>query len=94
MKTVKQGQSFLDKITQLTGSFENALAMALFNDRSITDDVSIGLEIQTTDVTNKRVVSFFNSLNEQATAIGHNETAPIESFGIGTMSIDNTFIVT
>ena len=94
MKVVKQGQCFLDKVTQLTGSFENALPMALLNGRSITDDVPIGLEIANSNITNKRVVVFYNAFNEPATMISHSQNVVTESFGIGTMSIDNTFIVT
>ncbi|MDB0603197.1 hypothetical protein PL373_19100 [Tenacibaculum maritimum] len=94
MKKVKQGQCFLDKVTQQTGSFENALWMALLNDRSITDDVPIGLELTSSTVTNKRIVAFFNAFNEPATGVSKNQLIVIDNLGIGTMAIDNTFIVT
>ena len=93
MKIVKQGQCFLDKITQLTGSFENALSMALLNNRSITDDVEIGLEIKTDLITNKSVVAFFNRFNEPATNTGKEQLESVENLGIGKMVIENTFIV-
>lgn len=93
MKIVKQGQCFLDKITQITGSFENALPMALLNSRSITDDVPIGLEVIPSSITNKRVVAFFNSFNEPATTVKQSQLVDIENLGIGTMIIENTFIV-
>jgi len=104
MKIVKQGQTFLDKVTQLTGSYENALEMAFLNGLSVTDDSSqdqrsmykkvfvIGKEIKVSSITHKRVVSFFNSKNEPATAIiyAKKKTAP-EEIGIGFMIIESNF---
>lgn len=104
MKIVKQGQTFLDKVTQLTGSYENALEMAFLNKMSVTDDDSqnersiqkkqfgIGTEIQVSGITNKRVVSFFNKKNEPATAI-ENSINGIEPTGIGFMAIEDNFII-
>lgn len=93
MSKVKQGQSFLDKVTQQTGSFENSLLVALLNDRSITDDLPKGLELTLSSVTNKRVVAFFNISNEPATAVSKNNLVVDESLGIGTMAIGKTFII-
>ncbi len=88
---VKQGQSFLDKVVQQTGSFENALAMAILNNKSITASLEIGEEIQGSGITNKRVVAFFNKYNEPSTALTNNEIMAIEGLGIGQMVIENTF---
>ena len=93
MKIVKQGQSFLDKVTQLTGSFENALEMAVLNGLSITGDVAKGLVVNPTEVTNKRVVASYNEFNEPATNISQSEIEALETIGIGTMVIEDTFIV-
>ena len=90
MKIVKQGQCFLDKVTQLTGSYENALEMAIKNGLSITADVLIGSTIEPTEVTNKRVVASYNEFNEPATDL----RVALENIGIGTMVIEDTFIVT
>ena len=101
---VKQGQCLIDKVVQLTGNFENVLAIALKNDLSVTDSLPadservrgkyvIGLKIQTVSQTNKRVVEFFNKKNEPATALTQEELAPVEGLGIGTMEIGSTFIV-
>jgi len=90
---VKQGQSFLDKVTQLTGSFENALKMALLNGISITDDVAKGLVVIPTEVTNLRVVASYNEFNEPSTNIGHSEIQALETFGIGAMGIADTLII-
>jgi len=93
MKRAKQGQSFFDKVTQFTGSFENALQAAILNGKSITADVSIGEEFINAPVTSKRITSFFNETNEPATAINMEQLATVENEGIGAMIIESTFIV-
>ena len=90
---VKQGQSFLDKVVELTGSFENALSMAIANDLSITANLNIGSVLLTTEITNRRVVSTFNKYNTPSTALSNEEIVAIESPGIGLMVIENTFKV-
>lgn len=92
-KIVKQGQSFLDKTTQLTGSAENALAMAILNNKSITTDLNIAEEIVSTPVINKTVVSFFSANSEPSTAVTKQQLVDIEELGIGKMKIGDTFIV-
>lgn len=93
MSKVKQGQSFLDKVTQLTGSYENALEMALFNNVSITDDAVLKTEYKTSTVTKTGVVDFFKSRDEPATAISVAQQTEPDDFGIGEMEIGSTFIV-
>ena len=90
---VKQGQSFLDKTTQLTGSIDNALEMALLNNWSITDPLVIGALVKATAVSNKMVQGFFNPFNEPATALSYEAIAEIDDGGIGEMIIETTFIV-
>lgn len=90
---VKQGQSFLDKVTQLTGSIENALKESILNNVGITDDIPIGTEVKIIKVTNKQVAGYFNTFNEPATAISTEQINEIENVGIGTMIIEDTFIV-
>jgi len=92
-KVVKQGQSFLDKTTQLTGSIENALKMAIANNNGITDVLGVGVELKPTAVTNKRVANFFTEYNEPATALSQAVIDDIENIGIGSMVIEDTFIV-
>ncbi|OBX20953.1 MULTISPECIES: hypothetical protein [Bizionia] len=92
-KTLKQGQSFLDKVTQLSGSIENALKESIANGVGITDEIPIGVNVEITEVTNKRVAAFFNQFNEPATAISTEQLNEIENIGIGTMIIEDTFIV-
>jgi translation initiation factor 2 beta subunit (eIF-2beta)/eIF-5 len=90
---VYQGQSFLDKVLETTGSIDNAFAMAILNGMSITDDVVVGQELKATGVTLKSVVSIFNDKKRPATAITMEQLQEIESKGIGYMRIGTTFIV-
>jgi hypothetical protein len=92
-KIVYQGQSFLDKVLENTGSIENAFAMALINGISVTDDVVIGQELKVTAVTSKAIVSIFNENKRPATAITMNHLQEIKNKGIGYMRIGSTFIV-
>lgn len=89
----KQGQSFLDKVTQYTGSIDNALEMAILNNVSITDPLVIGAVVKPSAVTNKIVHGFFNPFNEPATALTYEAIADIDNAGIGEMIIETTFIV-
>lgn len=92
-KVVKQGQSFLDKVTQLTGSYEHALAAAVLNNRSITDTPVIGeIFIMPSNINNK-AIAFFNCLNEPATLATAQQVDAIENLGIGKMTIGSTFII-
>lgn len=92
-KVIKQGQSFLDKTTQLTGSIENALKMAIANNNGVTDVLEVGVELKSTAITNKRIASFFSEYNEPATALSQAIIDDIENIGIGSMVIEDTFIV-
>lgn len=89
----KQGQSFLDKVIQLTGSCENALEMAILNEVSITDALNIGQALKPSRITNKIVAGFFNPVNEPATALTYEAVAEIDNEGIGEMIIESNFIV-
>ncbi len=93
MSKIKQGQSFLDKVTQLTGSYENALEMAILNNVGLTDDAFIEQEYQASKITNYGVVGFYKAHGEPATntLLAQNEVP--KDFGIGEMQIETTFIV-
>lgn len=88
----KAGQSFLDRLLQQTGTVENAFEMALENGVSITDDLVIGLSLNTSGVIKKSVTEIFIN-NEPATAL-QNEFVISQSGGIDYMGIENDFIVT
>lgn len=90
-KKVYQGQSFLDKVLETTGSIENAFEMALLNGVSITDDVEIGQDVAATAVSNKFIKANFNEKNRPATATDRLPPPPGLANGIGYMSIGINF---
>jgi hypothetical protein len=90
---VYQGQNFIDKVLETTGSSENAFEMALLNGFSLTDDVVIGQKMQSSPVTRKGVVSIFKKDNRPASALLNNYNAVVENEGIGYMAIESNFII-
>lgn len=92
-KIVKQGQSFLDKCLQQTGSIENALESALLNDKSITSELAVGEKIESVGITNKRVVDHYTHNDEPATNATIEVLEELDDLGIGSMAIGSTFIV-
>lgn len=95
MSEVKQGQSFLDKVTELTGSYENAIEMAILNGVSITDNAIVKTKYLVGEITEKNVVSYFESHSEPATDIDRAYQLELDNLdlGIGKMKIGTTFIV-
>jgi flavin-binding protein dodecin len=65
--TVYAGQSFLDKVVELTGSVENAFQMATVNGISISDTLDVGSTIEAAGTIKKAIVARFNDLNRPAT---------------------------
>jgi len=94
MSKIYQGQSFLDKVIECTGSVENAFEMALLNGISITDDVVIGQELKPFTITNALIFGLFGDLNRPATMIAQSQIEEIENIGIGKMIVGTNFIVT
>lgn len=94
---VYQGQNFIDKVLENTGSSENAFEMALLNGVSLTDDVAIGQELQLSSVTRKGMVRIFNRNNRPASALRNAPPTDLypddENDGIGYMAIENNFII-
>ncbi len=88
---VYQGQSFLDKTLELTGSIENAFEMALLNGISITDDLEIGQSLKGTEITDANITNLFTPANRPATAISLINKE--DNDGINYMEIENDFIV-
>lgn len=91
MSKVLQGQSFINKVLELTGSIENAMDMAVLNNVSITDNVTIGKEFITTPTTDQTVVNYFLE-KKPANGIAISE-AIMPLSGIGFMNIESTFKV-
>lgn len=90
-KIVNQGQSFLDKVLETTGSIENAFEMAILNGVSITDDVEIAQQVVASKVSNKAVKATFNEYNKPATAMKKPPKPPGLGTGIGYMAIGVNF---
>lgn len=91
---VFQGQSFLDKTIELTGSIENAFALALENNVSISDYLTVGTDLKFTGKQVKNITDLFDDNHRCATKITQSDLAVvIPDDGIGAMIIENTFIV-
>lgn len=91
---VYAGQSFFDKALEITGSVENAFAMAVLNNKSITDTLIVGEELKPSIVTAKGIVNLFSKYNRPATGItNQNHELIVADEGIGAMIIEDTFIV-
>lgn len=67
MNEINQGQNFLDMVLQLTGSCDNAIAMAVLNGCSITDDFEINQKLTSVEVSNDKVVEMWNEVKKPAT---------------------------
>ncbi|WP_281233513.1 hypothetical protein [Flavobacterium gelatinilyticum] len=91
---VYQGQSFLDKTIEMTGSIDNVFLMALENNRSITDNLSIGEDLKFTGKRTSVITELFTNLNRCATKLTNSDYQfIIADDGIGAMIIESTFIV-
>ena len=90
---VHQGQSFFDKAIEITGSIDNAFALAYQNNFSITDALVIGTNLQYTGAVNTAISNLFTSNTLCATATTPQNLDLITNQGIGTMIIQATFIV-
>ncbi|MBS1535305.1 MAG: hypothetical protein JST78_09525 [Bacteroidetes bacterium] len=66
---VYSGQSFIDKVIECTGDIDNAFKMALANGVSVTDELTVGQSLTTTEITNKSVASYFGEANRPATKL-------------------------
>lgn len=90
---IQQGQSFVDMVCQLTGSYEEVLDMAILNNKSITTPLVIGNEVKGSAVRNQSIVNQF-AKKQPATALEQNTDDAIEDLeGIGYWIINKTFKV-
>lgn len=69
---VLQGQSFIDKTIELTGSIESLVQMAFVNNCSITDDLMINDSIVSSGIVKQGVVNGF-VYRKPATAVNNND---------------------
>ena len=92
--SVQSGQNFIDKVLEITGSDENAFAMALANNRSITDAVIVGQEFIKTPVTRLGIARLFNNNDRPVSGqLQISEFEEDEQMGIGRMTIGTNFII-
>jgi len=89
---VYQGQNFVDKVLEATGSTENAFEMSILNGVSLTDNVAVGQELQVSKVTKKGIVGVFKKKRPASGTIS-TPGVDVENDGIGFMAIGNNFIV-
>ncbi|MWB92995.1 hypothetical protein GON26_01350 [Flavobacterium sp. GA093] len=90
----KQGQSFCDLVIQGTGNIENAVEMAILNNLSITDNLSIDQVLMPAGKENKSILEIWSEYNLPATALtDENLSVIIPDEGIGAMIIEDTFII-
>ncbi|GEM_PF-3046670 len=90
---VQQGQSFIDKTLELTGSVENLLEMAILNNVSITDNISIGTEILGSSIIKHSVVNQMINQNIATKLTKNIDLSVPQELGIGKMKIGSTFKV-
>lgn len=90
---VQQGQSFIDMVCQLSGSYEDVVNAAILNGRSITDDVAIGETIATENILNSDVVKQFAKKRPATNISTYTGDSVPELEGIGYWIINKTFVV-
>jgi len=91
---VYQGQSFLDKTIEMTGSIDEVLKMALENSISITDELTVDSNLKYSGNKLKSITDFFGDNNRCASKVTNQDFAVIiPDDGIGAMIIEDTFIV-
>lgn len=88
-------QSLLDIAVQTSGSIEAVIALAYKNGVSITDQLPIGIKLETVGVVDKTVVErYVVKKIRPATALSNGENvSPETSGGIGYMAVEIDFIV-
>ena len=92
MNKKQQGQSFLDLVIQQSGSFEEIINAAVFNNASLTDSLKIGDKVDNQKVINQNNVDVYKQqqpATELKISLGDIETGE----GIGYWGIEETFII-
>lgn len=88
-------QSLFDIAIQTSGSIDVVIALACKNGISITDQLPIGIKLETVDVVDKTVVERYVAKKIcPATALSSGENvSPEISGGIGFMAVEIDFII-
>lgn len=97
LTTVKKGQSVIDLAMQETGIADNALALALQNDMSLTDDpVSderFDVSVDALDMDTNTVIYYSERSLYPATGLSTTDVTTAPYGGINFMGIETDFIV-
>lgn len=94
MNKAKQGQTFIDMVCQLSGTYEDVVNASVINGVSITDDLTIGQQVRTNKILLPDVASTLKK-NLPSTAIRKNIQSGSEEKqeGISFWIINQNFIV-
>lgn len=92
--TVKDRQTMLDVALQTSGSLEALMALSIKNNRSITDELADGEELETVDVADATVVERYNVERVcPATEADRENRAAMPWGGIDFMGVEINFAV-
>jgi hypothetical protein len=89
---ISEGQSVLDVAVQKCGAAEAALALAIRNEVSITEELSIGKEIVLSEVVNKNIAAYYANKN-LSPATGITTNGELLDEGIEFWAIEYDFVV-
>jgi hypothetical protein len=90
---VKQGQSVLDIAIIYTGTVDTCFEIAVLNQMSVSDFLTVGQALIVPDVINKKIIGLFSDKNQPATGTTIEQENQIPLKGIGYMQIGNSFKV-
>lgn len=94
MVKVKRNQSLFDIAMQHVGCTEAAIDIAILNDMSLTDDLSVDQLLEIPSVKNKQVVNYYSVRGIfPATAVTLADESGTKLGGIGYMAVKVDFIV-
>lgn len=93
MNKKQQGQSFLDMVIQQSGSFEEIINAAVYNNASLTEKIKIGTQVNNQRVIDKDNVIMFNQQQQPATELKTSLEDIETGEGIGFWAIEETFVV-
>lgn len=90
---ISEGQSVLDVAVQKCGAAEAALALAIRNEVSITEELSIGKEIVLSEVVNKNIAAYYANKNLSPATGGITTNGELLDEGIEFWAIEYDFVV-
>ena len=92
--TVKAGQTLADIAVVHTGSMEALMNLSLANGMSLTEKLTAGQVLESTDVMRREVVTAFaSSYSQPAMEITSEDEGKLSPGGIGHMAVEVDFVV-